>query len=68
MRNEELAVLPVVAALLDEAQQQVSSYRETLIATHGDYLRLCCFSIVAIGYERLVWRENVASSRNYVIT
>jgi hypothetical protein len=57
MSREELAALPAVAALLDEAQEQGAGYRETLIATYGDTLRLRCFSIVAIGYDRLVWRE-----------
>jgi hypothetical protein len=57
MRDDELVALPAVATLLDEAQQQVPGYRETIIATHGEHLRLRCFSVVAIGYERLVWRE-----------
>jgi len=57
MSREELAALPAVAALLDEAQAQAAGYRKTLIATYGDILRLRCFSIVAIGYDRLVWRE-----------
>jgi hypothetical protein len=57
MRSDELVALPQVAALLDEAQAKLAGYRETLIVTYGERLRLRCFSVVAIGYERLVWRE-----------
>jgi len=57
MSSDELAALPEVAALLTEAQEQLPGYRATLIATYGEQLRLRCFSIVAIGYERLVWLE-----------
>ena len=56
MSRDELAALPAVAALLTEAQEQLPGYRATLIATYGEQLRLRCFSIVAIGYELLVWR------------
>jgi hypothetical protein len=57
MSREELAALPAVAALLDDANTELDGYRDTLIATYGDILRLRCFSVVAVGYERLVWRE-----------
>jgi hypothetical protein len=57
MSRDELAALPAVAALLDDAHTELMGYRDTLIATYGDILRLRCFSVVAVGYERLVWRE-----------
>jgi hypothetical protein len=56
MGREELAALPAVATLLDDANTELEGYRETLMATYGDILRLRCFSVVAVGYERLVWR------------
>ncbi len=57
MDRETLAALPAVAALLDDARAKLTGYRETLMATYGDILRLRCFSVVAVGYERLVWEE-----------
>jgi hypothetical protein len=57
MGREELAALPAVASLLDDANTELEGYRNTLIATYGDILRLRCFSVVAVGYDRLVWRE-----------
>jgi hypothetical protein len=57
MGRDELAALPAVVRLLDDANTELVSYRDTLIATYGDILRLRCFSVVAVGYERLVWRE-----------
>jgi len=60
MKREELAALPAVETLLDDANTELVSHRDTLIATYGNILRLRCFSVVAVGYERLVWRERVA--------
>jgi hypothetical protein len=54
MEREALAALPAVAALLDDARAKLLVYRETLLATYGDRLRLRCFGVVAVGYERLV--------------
>jgi hypothetical protein len=62
MDREELAALPAVATLLNDANAELEGYRDTLIATYGDILRLRCFSVVAVGYERLVWREVLEDS------
>ncbi|CAK0761747.1 AAA-ATPase-like protein [Gammaproteobacteria bacterium] len=57
--RDELAVLPVVVAKLDEADVQARRYGTTLIERYrlGD---LRAFSVVSLGLERLVWRRVAA--------
>ncbi len=59
MERSELAALPAVARLQAEAREQVREYQAVLEATYGERLKLRCFSVVALGYERLVWEEVV---------
>ncbi|MDG4583867.1 MAG: AAA family ATPase [Candidatus Competibacter sp.] len=51
----ELRTLPAVAEKLQEAEQQLSVYRETLEREAGGALKLRTHAVVAIGLERLVW-------------
>ena len=60
LSQKELATLPAVAKKQEQAQTKLAGYRATLHARYGDRLRLRCFSVVAVGYERLVWREVAA--------
>ena len=53
--REQLAVLPAVAAKLDEGAAQAADYGATLRARHG-LKDLRAFAVVALGVERLVWR------------
>jgi hypothetical protein len=53
----ELAALKPVAAQQAEARKKLAGYRQVLANIHGDLPRLRCYSVVAIGYERLVWAE-----------
>ncbi len=57
----ELAALPAVAAQQAAAETKLAGYRTTLLATYGEQLRLRCFSVVAVGFERLVWKEVLAT-------
>ncbi len=59
MERSELAALPAVAQMQADAREQVREYRAGLAATYGERLKLRCFSVVALGYERLVWEEVV---------
>ncbi len=59
MERSELAALPTVAQMQADAREQVREYRAVLEATYGERLKLRCFSVVALGYERLVWEEVV---------
>ncbi len=59
LSDEEVCALPAVQTLLAEAQGKLAGYRQTLLATspYGEELRLRCFSVVSVGYERFVWME-----------
>jgi hypothetical protein len=57
LSREELLALTVVKRKLAEATQKLEGYRQTLQATYGDVLRLRVYSVVAVGFERLVWQE-----------
>lgn len=49
-----LRALPVVQAKQREAEAGLARYREKLERKFGDVLRLHSFSVVAVGFERLV--------------
>ena len=53
--REELAVLPAVAAKLDEAGEQARRHGATLRDRYC-LTDLRAFAVVALGVERLVWR------------
>jgi hypothetical protein len=42
---------------LTAAREQLQRYRQTLVKTYGEELRLKVFAVVAVGWERLVWEE-----------
>jgi hypothetical protein len=42
---------------LTAAREQLQRYRQTLLNTHGEKLRLKVFAVVAVGWERVVWEE-----------
>lgn len=53
--REQLTTLPAVAAKLDEAESQARHYGATLRERYG-LADLRAFAVVAIGFERVVWR------------
>ena len=55
MGEEALRALPAVQAKQREAEEGLARYREKLVRKFGDVLRLKSFSVVAVGFERLVW-------------
>lgn len=57
MTHEELKAIPIVEQRLSESQVSLSRYRGILEEKYGDELHLRCFSIVAVGFERLVWKN-----------
>jgi len=57
LSTEEVSSLPAVQEHLAKAQRKLAGYRHTLLATYHEELRLRCFSVVSVGYERLVWAE-----------
>ncbi len=57
LSDEEVAALSDVQECLAKAQHKLAGYRHTLLTTYHDELRLRCFSVVSVGYERFVWAE-----------
>ena len=53
--REQLTTLPAVAAKLDEAAEQARRYGATLRERYG-LTELRTFAVVALGFERVVWR------------
>jgi len=60
MSQKDLLVLKPVKAELADAKKQLLSYRATLTQVYGaGYLRLRTYTVVSVGYDRLVWKEVV---------
>ncbi|MBK5969646.1 MULTISPECIES: AAA family ATPase [Thiorhodovibrio] len=57
LSREELSARPQVAALLDEAEAQLARHRQELEPDYGGRLRLHTHAVVALGFERLLWRS-----------
>lgn len=53
----ELSALPPVKKKLEEARRQLQNYNKLLQANHGSYLKLRCYAVVALGFDRLLWEE-----------
>ncbi len=60
--RETLAVLPAVAAKLDEAEAQARRYGAALRERYG-LTDLRAFAVVGMGLERVVWRAVDAAVR-----
>jgi hypothetical protein len=54
---EELKALEPVIECLAQSQTQLKNYRESLLSNYGNTLRLHTYSVVAIGYDRVLWIE-----------
>jgi hypothetical protein len=57
MRADDLRALSAVQAAFAEARPKLAGYRETLHMVYGEKLRLRTYTVVAVGFERLVWEE-----------
>ena len=57
MERQELEKLPLVEDLFVEAEAQIRRYRAVLKQRYGDTLRLRAYTVVGLGFERLVARE-----------
>ena len=58
MGIEELKALAPVQKKLAEAETKLKAYRKTLLSEYGELLRLRTYSVVSIGFERLIWKES----------
>jgi hypothetical protein len=57
MSRTELQSLPPVQEKFSESQSKLHGYRQVLTAKYGEALRLHSYSVVSLGFERLVWTE-----------
>lgn len=57
MSRAELKMLDPVRQKLTDAKSSLTHYRQALKRRYGDLLRLHIYSVVAIGFDRLVWEE-----------
>ncbi|MBK5938022.1 AAA family ATPase [Halochromatium roseum] len=59
--REALMAQPKVAACLDAAEAQLARHRQGLEQAYGKRLRLHTHAVVALGFERLLWRSSPAA-------
>lgn len=55
MSREELKRLAMIQQKLAESKAKLESYRRILESQYRSVLRLRTYSVVAIGFDRLVW-------------
>jgi hypothetical protein len=55
--RSELQALPLVQQKLAASRRKLAGYRATLHKVYGDRLDLRTYSVVALGFERLLWVE-----------
>ena len=58
MSNDELKALAPVRRKLAEYETKIGSYRKTLLSEYGNRLRLRTYTVVSIGFERLIMEES----------
>ena len=57
LSDDELKAKEPIKDKLVESESQLKSYRQTLQSRYGNKLRLHCYSVVAVGYERIIHCE-----------
>ena len=55
LTKNELNALPIVKKKLADAKKQLLDYKTGLQKKYGDELKLKLISVVAVGFERVVW-------------
>lgn len=54
--TEELEAMPQVQQALQDALEQLRAYQPVLAAKYQEPERLYCLAVVALGFERVIWR------------
>ncbi|MCP4109865.1 MAG: hypothetical protein GY749_30825 [Desulfobacteraceae bacterium] len=57
LTRDELKASEPVKKKLAESKTKLESYSRILRKKYGDVLKLRVFSVVSVGFERLVWKE-----------
>jgi hypothetical protein len=55
--DDALHALPVVIAAFADATKQLNRYIPSLQEKYGDVMKLCSFAVVAVGFDRLLWKR-----------
>ncbi|MEM7537933.1 MAG: AAA family ATPase [Chloroflexota bacterium] len=55
--RDDLLELKNIKAKVDEAETQLHKYHQKLVKQHGDDLRLRCYAVVSVGFDRILWKE-----------
>ena len=55
--EQELKSHPMVKEKFEQARTQLQKYRQRLQAKYGDILKLRTYTVVAVGFDRLLWEE-----------
>ena len=58
-KHDELVSLKGVKQQLTQAQKQLSGYRKALEKKYDQRLKLRSYTVVAVGFERLIWEAVV---------
>ncbi|MDQ6951894.1 MAG: PD-(D/E)XK nuclease domain-containing protein, partial [Mariprofundales bacterium] len=59
--DEALNALPQVEKSFADAEQQLRRYIPSILKKHGDGIKLCSFAVVAVGFDRLLWKMVVTA-------
>lgn len=57
LRTDELRGLPGVQQAVADSTLKLTNYREVLHNIYGEALRLRAYTVVAFGFERILWKE-----------
>jgi hypothetical protein len=65
---DELKAIPSIKGKLSEAQASLTRYRDILADKYNEAYRLHCYTVVAVGFDRLVWEELLSQPKEGGIT
>ncbi len=57
LNDDELSALEIVKEKLAKSKKQLQNYRQTLQSRYENQLRLQSYSVIAVGYERIIYYE-----------
>jgi hypothetical protein len=63
MGSDELRLLPSIQQKSAESETKLECYRNILLSEYGSRLRLRTYSVVSIGFERLIWEEPIFNAK-----
>lgn len=61
--SDDLKVRPPIRRKLTESEIKLEGYHQILLSEYGSRLRLRTYSVVSIGFERLIWEELIFNEK-----